>query len=39
MTDSWLQRLKPVLREMKRPTKKDLVFLDDSPTYCEKNET
>ncbi|OXA51732.1 Protein Wnt-4 [Folsomia candida] len=32
-------RLKPVLREMKRPTKKDLVFLDDSPTYCEKNET
>jgi hypothetical protein len=32
-------RLKPVLKEMKRPTKKDLVFLDDSPTYCERNET
>lgn len=32
-------RLKPILKEMKRPTKKDLVFLDDSPTYCERNET
>lgn len=32
-------RLKPVLKDMKRPTKKDLVFMDDSPTYCDRNET
>ncbi|EFX69968.1 secreted signaling factor WNT4-like protein, partial [Daphnia pulex] len=24
---------------MKKPTKKDLVYLDDSPDYCERNQT
>jgi len=32
-------RLKPVWKDMKRPSKKDLVYLDDSPTYCDRNET
>lgn len=32
-------RLKPMLKEMKKPTKKDLVFIEESPTYCERNET
>jgi len=32
-------RLKPKLAGMKRPTRKDLVYLDESPTYCDKNDT
>lgn len=32
-------RLKPVMKEMKKPTKKDLVYIEESPTYCERNET
>ncbi|XP_022708638.1 protein Wnt-1-like [Varroa jacobsoni] len=32
-------KLKPVMREVKRPGKKDLVYIDDSPDYCQKNET
>lgn len=32
-------RLKPFDREMKKPTKRDLVFMDESPDYCDRNET
>lgn len=32
-------RLKPALKDMKKPTKRDLVFIDYSPDYCERNET
>ncbi|KAI1301750.1 Protein Wnt-5a [Halotydeus destructor] len=32
-------RLKPAIRDAKKPSKKDLVFLDDSPDYCTQNET
>lgn len=31
-------RLRPVRRNAKKPGKKDLVFLDDSPDYCQRNE-
>ena len=31
-------RLKPTHKDVKRPSKKDLVFLDDSPDYCQSNE-
>jgi hypothetical protein len=30
-------RLKPYLKGMKRPTKRDLVFIDESPDYCDRN--
>ena len=26
-------------KNMKKPTKKDLVYIDDSPDYCERNLT
>lgn len=26
-------------KQMKKPTRKDLVYLDDSPDYCERNQT
>uniref|UniRef100_A0ABD2WR95 Protein Wnt n=1 Tax=Trichogramma kaykai TaxID=54128 RepID=A0ABD2WR95_9HYME len=32
-------RLKPARPELKRPNKTDLVYLDDSPDYCERNLT
>lgn len=32
-------RLKPIRKDAKRPSKKDLVFFDDSPDYCQSNET
>ncbi|GFX10614.1 protein Wnt-5a [Trichonephila clavipes] len=32
-------KLRPVRKNVKRPSKKDLVFLDDSPDYCVRNET
>ncbi|ODM89412.1 Protein Wnt-7b [Orchesella cincta] len=32
-------RLKPMMKEMKKPTKKDLVYIEESPTYCDRNET
>lgn len=33
------KKLRAVSPELKKPNKTDLVFLDDSPDYCEKNET
>lgn len=30
-------KLKPINRHRKKPTKKDLVYLDDSPDFCESN--
>lgn len=32
-------KLLVVDKNMKKPTKKDLVYLDDSPDYCERNQT
>lgn len=32
-------RLKPARPDLKRPNKTDLVFLEDSPDYCERNLT
>jgi len=32
-------RLKPYIEGMKRPTKRDLVFIEESPDYCEQNNT
>ena len=32
-------RLKPYIEGMKRPTKRDLVFIEESPDYCEQNQT
>ncbi|XP_071044208.1 protein Wnt-5a [Parasteatoda tepidariorum] len=32
-------KLRPVRKNVKRPSKKDLVYLDDSPDYCVRNET
>lgn len=32
-------RLKPVMKDMKKPTKRDLVFIDSSMNYCERNKT
>ncbi|GIX77652.1 protein Wnt-5b [Caerostris extrusa] len=29
-------KLRPVRKNVKRPSKKDLVFLDDSPDYCDR---
>lgn len=32
-------RLRPARPDLKRPNKTDLVYLEDSPDYCEKNIT
>ncbi|RWS22994.1 protein Wnt-4-like protein [Leptotrombidium deliense] len=32
-------RLRPTRKDIKRPGKKDLVFLDDSPDYCQTNDS
>lgn len=32
-------RFKPVGRDIKKPNKTELVFLEESPNYCERNET
>lgn len=32
-------KLTVVDKHMKKPTRKDLVYLDDSPDYCERNQT
>lgn len=31
-------RLRPTRKDIKRPSKKDLVYLDESPDYCMSNE-
>ncbi|XP_044744481.1 protein Wnt-1-like isoform X1 [Coccinella septempunctata] len=33
------KKLRAVSPDLKKPNKTDLVYLDDSPDYCEKNET
>lgn len=33
------KKLRAVSPDMKKPIKTDLVYLDDSPDYCEKNDT
>lgn len=32
-------RLRPAQPDLKRPNKTDLVYLEDSPDYCERNIT
>lgn len=32
-------RLKPITKEIKKPSRRDLVFLEPSLNYCERNET
>ena len=32
-------KLRPISKEMKRPTHQDLVYLEDSPTYCDYDPT
>ncbi|RWS05166.1 protein Wnt-4-like protein, partial [Dinothrombium tinctorium] len=32
-------RLRPTRKDIKRPGKKDLVFLDESPDYCQNNDS
>lgn len=34
-----LKKLRAISPDLKKPNKTDLVYLDDSPDYCEKNET
>ena len=31
------KKLKRISKDMKKPTKSDLVYLDESPDYCDKN--
>ncbi|GAB6022880.1 hypothetical protein CHUAL_006977 [Chamberlinius hualienensis] len=33
------KQLRPPRKEFKKPSKKDLVFLEESPDYCERNDT
>ena len=33
------KKLQVIDKNMKKPTRKDLVFLDESPDYCERNQT
>ncbi|XP_026476787.1 protein Wnt-1-like [Ctenocephalides felis] len=33
------RKLKPIKLDMKKPSKTDLVYLEDSPDYCERNES
>ena len=33
------KKLHVIDKNMKKPTRKDLVFLDESPDYCERNQT
>lgn len=32
-------KLKPISPDIKKPNKTELVYLEDSPDYCEKNDT
>jgi len=34
-----MKKLRAVSRDYKQPNKTDLVFLEESPDYCERNET
>nr|CAD7268405.1 unnamed protein product [Timema shepardi] len=34
-----IKKLRAVSRDLKQPNKTDLVFLEESPDYCERNET
>jgi wingless-type MMTV integration site family 3 protein len=34
-----IKKLRAVSREYKQPNKTDLVFLEESPDYCERNDT
>ncbi|VVC99385.1 unnamed protein product [Leptidea sinapis] len=33
-----IRKLRPIHADMKKPNKTDLVYLEDSPDYCEPNE-
>lgn len=33
------KKLRAISPDLKKPNKTDLVYLDDSPDYCEKNDT
>lgn len=33
------KKLRPVSPDIKKPNKTELVYLEDSPDYCEENET
>lgn len=33
------KKLRAISPDLKKPNKTDLVYLDDSPDYCEKNES
>ncbi|GAB6023753.1 hypothetical protein CHUAL_008509 [Chamberlinius hualienensis] len=33
------KKLRPPRKELKKPSKKDLVFLEESPDYCKRNES
>lgn len=34
-----IKKLRAASPDFKKPNKTDLVYLDDSPDYCEKNDT
>jgi wingless-type MMTV integration site family 3 protein len=34
-----IKKLRAVSRDYKQPNKTDLVFLEESPDYCERNDT
>jgi wnt family len=34
-----VKKLRPAHRDVKPPNRTDLVFLEESPDYCERNET
>lgn len=33
------KKLKAITPDLKKPNRTDLVYLDESPDYCERNET
>jgi wingless-type MMTV integration site family 3 protein len=34
-----IKKLRAVSRDYKQPNKTDLVFLEESPDYCDRNDT